>query len=595
MKENDTGDHTTTVAGDSLLERLPADIIHHIFSKLEPETLTTLCALACVSRTLHSSVNKALSSLSSLDLSALSLDPQTFDIVITSFGKIKKIKLDCLRLRDSSITSFLGPDIEQLILLKCSSLSYKLIASIGKFCPNLRVLTLEFSSHNPKSAVFDLKFRGALENCRHLESVRIMICGGEVKDYGFMLLGIYQELPPTVKVLHLQPVTALDTIVFLNEVNHANMVAQPVARVIFGQALTHVSLVVDIISDTLLQTIARGLPLLVELDLKDLPTFEPLDELTDLGIQSLVICKHLTSLSLMRSLRHFDPFFRRTTDLGMFLLSVGCKGLESVQFRGFTSILNSCVNLKKFEIQYCFRLTDLAFQDFNKAPRSLKEAKLVSCISVTCEAVSELAKCSSLEDLDLRGCIKVTDSSLDSVSRLTLLTSLNLSGTGVTDVGMAVLGKGVAPISCLSLRACKSVSDEGIISLLRSEGKIRKTLSSLDLGYMPALTDNAITAIADACVGLTELSIRYCDRVTDASLQALALKGRLQKLDLFYCTALSGECLQSLKKPVFRGLLWIGIGCTDVGAAFDEICRERQWLTVCKHGCEVGCRDRWHD
>ncbi|KAK1440147.1 hypothetical protein QVD17_05972 [Tagetes erecta] len=600
---------TTSYGGDSLLETLPEGILNEIFSMLEPETLTTLCSLSCVSRTLKSSVNKTLSSFSSIDLSGFSLDLKTFYGVIKSVGTIKKMTLDCFRLNDSSIRSFLGPDVEELVLLKCSSLSYKLIASIGKICPKLRVLTLEFSVSIFKSAVFDSKLHGSLINCQHLESLKIKVRGDDFNDYCFMLLGIYQELPETIKVLKLEPAISLDTIISLKSFTYGNMLLAPIA---FGQTLTHISLVIDIISDTLLHSIANALPQLVELDLKDRPTSEPSDDLSNIGIQSLVNCKHLTSLSLMRSRQNISSLFKRTSDMGMFLLSEGLKGLESVRFggfskvsdAGFTSILNSCLSLKKFEIQSALLLTDLAFQDFSKVPRSLVEVKLVSCSSITSEAICELATCSSLEVLDLFGCKSVADSCLNNISRLTLLTSLNLGGADVTNAGMAVLGKGNAPISCLSLRGCKRVSDEGIVSLLGSESKIRKTLTSLDLGHMPGMSDKAITTIVDACIGLTELIIRNCFHVTDASVKALALKGKvggesnlLRRLDLYNCTAVSAESLQCMKKPLFRGLQWIGIGRTKlvcVGyAAFDEICSERPWLTICKDGCEVGCHDGW--
>ncbi|GJV75754.1 F-box domain, cyclin-like protein, partial [Tanacetum coccineum] len=81
---------------------------------------------------------------------------------------------------------------------------------------------------------------------------------------------------------------------------------------------------------------------------------------------------------------------------------------------------------------------------------SLVEVKLVSCSSITSEAVSELATCSLLEVLDLLGCRSVADSCLNKVSRLDSLTCLNLGGADVTDVGMQVLGTGNAPIACLS-------------------------------------------------------------------------------------------------------------------------------------------------
>ncbi|GJR42066.1 F-box domain, cyclin-like protein [Tanacetum coccineum] len=129
--------------------------------------------------------------------------------------------------------------------------------------------------------------------------------------------------------------------------------------------------------------------------------------------------------------------------------------------------------------------------------------------------------------------------------------SLVAWGTNVTDAGMTVLGKSNAPISCLSLRGCKRVTDEEITYLLEGEGKIGKTLSSLDLGHMPGITDNAITTIVDVCVGLLELCIRNCFHVTDETIKALALRGSLQ----------DGK--------------------------------ERPWLTICQDGCEVGCHDGW--
>ncbi|XP_076920639.1 F-box protein At-B-like [Bidens hawaiensis] len=238
MPHNQTHAATTT-SGDNLLERLPELILHEIFTMLEPNPLPTLCSLACVSRTLKSSVNKTLASFSSIDLSVISsLDSETFDGVIRKFGRgrIKNITLDCLRLNDASIVNILGPDIQELILLKCSSVLYKFIASIGNFCPNLRILTLEFSGFNRKPEVFDLNFQGSFVKCQRLESLKIKIRGGEVNDYAFMLLGIYQELPETVKIFKLQPASALDTILFLKT-------STPLT---FGQALTHISLVIDV-------------------------------------------------------------------------------------------------------------------------------------------------------------------------------------------------------------------------------------------------------------------------------------------------------------------------------------------------------------
>lgn len=392
-------------------------------------------------------------------------------------------------------------------------------------------------------------------------------------------------------------------------------------RVLLGiptlrQTMIHISLVLYLITDDIVRTIVNSCPLLVELELIDIPTSMPRwsHDLSDVGVQSLAGCRHLTSLSIIRKRQFVYATFARTTHMGMILLSEGCKGLESVRLDGFSrvsdtgfaSILNSCLNLKKFEIHNAFLLTDLAFKDVRKVHRSLVEVKLSSCNSITSEGVRELAtSCTLLEVLDLLDCKNVSDPCISNVSCLTFLTSLNLGGTNVTDVGMTVLGKSNAPISCLSLRGCKRVTDEGITYLLEGEGKIGKTLSSLDLGHMPGITDNAITTVVAVCAGLVELCIRNCVHVTDETIKALALRGSLQDgskhlrgLDICYCLGVSGESFELLKKPLFCGLQWVGIGWTrlirvgDAGLA--EICRERPWLTICQDGCEVGCRDGWH-
>ncbi|GKA45414.1 F-box domain, cyclin-like protein [Tanacetum coccineum] len=246
--------------------------------------------------------------------------------------------------------------------------------------------------------------------------------------------------------------------------------------------MTHISLVLYIITDDIVRTIVNSCPLSVELELIS----KPFNDLSNQGVQSLVACRCLTSLSLTQRQQHIFTSFRRTTDIDMILLSEGLQ-------------------------------------------RPLVEVKLASCSSITSEGVRELANsCTLLEVLDLLDCKSVSNPCISNNSFLTFLTSLNLGGTNVTDAGMTVLGKSNAPISCLSLRGCKRVTDEEITYLLEGEGKIGKTLSSLDLGHMPGITDNAITTIVDVCVGLLELCIRNCFHVTDETIKALALRGSLQ-------------------------------------------------------------------
>ncbi|GJY50828.1 F-box domain, cyclin-like protein [Tanacetum coccineum] len=488
-----------------------------------------------------------------------------------------------------------GGDVQELVLLKCFSLSQDIVSDIARICPNLRVLSFELSDFNKRLIGFDHKLTCLLKDCQSLECLKIKVRMEKRSRNESTISRVCHQLPQTVKVLE------LDLRVLPGSIT-------------FGPTLTYISLVLDLITDVIVRTIAQYCPLLVELELIDMPTSIPrsADDLSDVGVQSLVGCRHLTSLSIIRKRQFVYATFTRTPHMGMIILSEGCKGLESMRLHGFsgvddagvTSILNSYLNLKIFDIQDAFRLTDLAIKNVSMVHRPLVEFKLVSCSSITCQGVRELVTSStSLEVLDFHGC-HIADSCLSNVSCLTSLTSLNIGRTNVTNAGMAVLGKGNAPITCLSLRGCRKITDEGITFLLGSEGKIGKTLSSLDLSDVFLITDNAVTVIIDACVRLIELCVRNCFMVTDEAMKTLALRGRLQpeskllrRLDIFNCPGVSEESFEYLKKPLFRGLQWIGIKesrLIRVGdARLAEIYRERPWLTICKDGCEVGCSDGW--
>ncbi|KAM3743770.1 hypothetical protein ACB098_06G000400 [Castanea mollissima] len=586
-------------------------MIKEVLLKLDVETL---CSLACVSRSLRFFVYQALSLFSTLNLSTFSPDAQTVAHILgrtrtNGGGLLKSLTINCLRLDDSCVPLFLSPHLHELNLLSCSLLSYHLLPSIRETCPNLRVLTLELvEQDSPK--IFKCNLVRMLKGCLYLE-IRGTGDASTLQSIEFFL-------PKTLKILKLQPLLEQDGIHVINQLQVDRTFSEtadfgiisPLGPCIPLQCL---SLGLDIISDDLIILITNSLPLLIELDLEDRPHQEPLlhNDLTNKGLQSLGSCHHLTSLSLIRSRRNHQVSFKRINDMGMFLLSEGCKGLESVRLcgfskvtdAGFASILHSCQRLKKFEVRTALLLSDLAFHDLTGVPCSLVEVRLLSCSLLTCETVKKLACSSCLEVLDLYGCRSIADSCLRSISCLHRLTSLNLSGADVTDHGISILGQGNSPITHLCLRGCKRVTDEGL-SLLLNSGTIGKSLSALDLGYMPGISDKAILTIAKVGVGITELSIRCCFYVTDSSMEVLAMKRRFQdgskplrRLDIYKCSGLSVNSIKSLKRPLFPGLHWLGIGHTRLtgkgNAILTEIFEERPWLTLCLDGCEMGCHDGW--
>ncbi|KAF3612890.1 hypothetical protein FXO38_36558 [Capsicum annuum] len=108
----------------------------------------------------------------------------------------------------------------------------------------------------------------------------------------------------------------------------------------------------------------------------------------------------------------------------------------------------------------------------------------------------------------------------DKCYKVSLVRRLNEDNfNSITD--LALLGAGDLPIVQLWIRSCERVIDKGIKSLFHADRKICKTLSVLDVGYIPKITNAAIFTVTSVVKALTDLSIGFCDEVTDAAVQML--------------------------------------------------------------------------
>ncbi|KAK4484897.1 hypothetical protein RD792_007498 [Penstemon davidsonii] len=589
-----------------------AIVVNDIFPKLE---LNSLCSLSCVSRNLLSLVAQALSTLPSLNLSEFSPSGQLLGYIVPKLRGVRSVTIDCLRLDDRPVVNILGPHILELNLLKCASLSYDILASIRIKCPNLRILNLELAWESSPE-ILKQKLVKALQGFLCLECLSIKVRGTQHDAYNLACNDLF--LPKPIKILKLQIVDDHGAHQLIEKLRDEreyqwNLISRNISSYLGynGFTLQRLSLVLNVICDRVITSITSSLPLLVELDLEDRPWAEPKlpRDLTNSGLESLGSCRFLTSLSIVRSRVSYSGSFKRINDLGIFLLSASCEGLEFVRLggfsivtdAGFSSLLRSCSNLKKFEIRNAPLLSDLAFHNIIGVVCPLVELKLLSCNLITSEALTEFASSNTLELLDTNGCRSIADPCLDYISCLNSLKSLNLGGADITDSGLYVLSKGNLPIVNLCLRGCTRVTDRGIISLFNDGERMKNTLTSLDIGHMPGVSDKAIDAIFSNCKAITELCVRCCFYVTDVSFKMLASgrsNGRslLQKLDLSRCKRISNGVVELFERPLYRGLRWLGVGGTCLVNKRDDfaaIYSLRPWLTICYEGCEVGCHDGW--
>ncbi|XP_038972791.1 F-box protein At-B isoform X2 [Phoenix dactylifera] len=601
-----------------LIERLPQSLVLEIFGRLD---LESLCSAAPACKALRFSVSQVLSTISTIDLSGFSHTVQILNRVLTNNRMLRSLTLDCVELDDSSIEVFGKEHLQELVLLKCFRFSLYILTAISRKCPNLRLLSLEMVCPCDVESPDDCNNSIAkmLEGCLYLESLSIKFHD----HYGDTCYVEFSQLilPKTIRVLLLQPISDRQAklLVLKAGADRNSTASLAGAGSSFlrpnSNGLQSLSLVLNKIKDELLIAIASSLPQLVGLCLEDKPLGEPSlhNDLTNRGLQSLGSCRNLTSLSLTRSRQNYPATFRRVNDVGILLLSEGCRRLESVRLGGFSrvtdagyvSFLHSCKNLKRFEVVNAFFLSDLAFHNLADATNSLVEVRLLSCNLVTSETAESLSLCRNLEVLDLSGCKSTADVGLISISKLCKLTTLDLGGADITDSGLAALGHGSCPIASLCLRGCKRITDRGIALLLYQDGIIRRTLSTLDLGYLPGLSDKGMSTIAEVCREITNLSIRSCFYVTDASITVLgsmeAFEGKrrpLRKLDLYSCSGLSNASFWLLAPPFFRGLRWLGVGNTrlldESENRFVELSRDRPCLTICTKGCEMGCKAGFH-
>ncbi|XP_009419143.2 F-box protein At-B isoform X1 [Musa acuminata AAA Group] len=605
----------SAAGGGKLMETLPQGLVLEIMGRLD---LESLCSLAPVCKALRCSVSQSFSSISTLDLSDLSPTTWVLNRILSNNKVLKTLILDCRRLDDYSVEVFAKESIQELVLLRCFMFSSFVFTAIAEKCPKIRMFTVEMRQANEhESAGSCHKAIGQmLDRCLYLESVSIKFHA----DYSHSgnISSIQLTLPKNVKALLLQPISDWQAKVLIQNIgvdggSHSSLAGVGISSFEpMFHWLQSLSLVLNNITDELIFNITNNLHQLVELCLEDNPPEEPslMNDLTNGGLQSLGTFRNLIGLSLSRN-RSSLTTFKRVNDIGILVLAEGCKRLESVRLGGFSkvtdagyvSILHSCKNLKRLQIVNAFFLSDLAFHDLADAPNSLVEVRLISCNLITGETAESLSVCRNLQVLDFSGCKSIADIGLNSISRLSKLTTLDLCGADITDSGLSALGGGSSPIVSLCLRGCKRITDRGIVMMLRGDGVLGNTLLTLDLGYLPGVSDTAVVAVAKVCRQIINLCIRNCFAVTDTSISALGSPERsegkrsLRKLDLYNCCGLSADSFRLLRGPFFCGLRWLGVGSTKLLAdgkyRFIELGIERPGLSICISGCEIGCKDGW--
>ncbi|XP_057517275.1 F-box/LRR-repeat protein 10 [Amaranthus tricolor] len=586
------------------LEHLPSALLATIIAKLD---MASICSVASTCRTFKSCASHILTFLPTVHLMDIAPSMDLLVPLLPPNPYLTSLKIDCCRLDDSAINNLIRPSLQELFLHNCGDFSGRLLSEIGTQCCDLRSLYLGSVGEKRGRAIHISDLEELLRGCIELETLNLMF------DVSIFLRHNFAR----AWTLASTNLTSLE-IGYISSVMVTELLSPTPGPTQFLQQeqppvlpnLQKLSLSVDYITDTMINTISQNLTSLIHLDLRDAPIIEPrvTFDLTNNGLQHINQHGKLKHLSLVRSQEFLITYFRRINDLGILLMADKCASMESICLggfcrvtdTGFRAILHACTNLYKIKISHGTQLTDLVFHDISATPLSLTHVGLRWCNLLTNFAISHLASNLDLTVLDLRDCRSLGDEALLAISSLPKLKSLLVDGSDITDAGILHLRERAASsLVSLSVRGCKRLTDKCITALFG--GSSNPVLQELDLSNLPNLSDNGVLLLAKSRVPICEFRMRQCPLIGDTSVMALASMqvdddkwhgNCLRLLDLYNCGRITALSFRWLKKPYFPRLKWLGVTGSVNRDMVDALARSRPYLHVAGRGEELGT-DQW--
>lgn len=294
--------------------------------------------------------------------------------------------------------------------------------------------------------------------------------------------------------------------------------------------------------------------------------------LTDSCLLALIEkCQHIVSISLLGSPHLSDAAFKaifqsrklskvriegnsRITDASFKLLSKHCSNLSHVYMADCQKItdnslkaMSSLKNIFVLNAADCVRISDPGIRNFveGSSGGKIRELNLTNCIRVSDISLLRISqRCHSLTYLSLRYCENVTDSGIELLGNMDSLISIDLSGTSISDQGLAALGAN-SNLKELIVSECLGITDIGIQKFCQQA----KDVERLDISHCLYITNQTLKTLAFCCHFITSLNIAGCPKMTDISIQYLTSVCRyLHVLDISGCVHLSDRALKYVRK-----------------------------------------------
>jgi hypothetical protein len=153
--------------------------------------------------------------------------------------------------------------------------------------------------------------------------------------------------------------------------------------------------------------------------------------------------------------------------------------------------------------------------------------------------------CSDLRCVSFSSDKSVSDIGVvEMVKRCTSITHLDVSHCeSISDISLGHIGRNCQRLKELRVGWCIQITNKGVYSFAQTANP--KMLTVLDLSACRKLTDDGVIGLSESLVNLEELSLYYCNKVTDAGIkQAMHCLLQLKKVNL-------GDLYQITSMPFF--------------------------------------------
>eukprot|EP00698_Gefionella_okellyi_P007486 TRINITY_DN1834_c2_g1_i1.p1 TRINITY_DN1834_c2_g1~~TRINITY_DN1834_c2_g1_i1.p1 ORF type:complete len:445 (-),score=79.57 TRINITY_DN1834_c2_g1_i1:1550-2884(-) len=243
-----------------------------------------------------------------------------------------------------------------------------------------------------------------------------------------------------------------------------------------------------------------------------------------------------------------------------------CRGLQD---RTCLALGTRCTNVRFLELAFC-DISDVGVAYIANGCPQLEHITLMQCAVSDVGLQSLAAGCPHLRELELQT-VNVSDVGLISIAqRCSELKQLEIFDTElpVTDATLEAIGLGCPNLVEFNLRPADRITDQGIAALTRAQQVARVLLSpdefllitdcalqhlaacgvrmqALHLVGAENITDIGLTAIAQSCVHLEELSVT-ASQASDDGVNALVPLSMLRHLNMGQCEELTDVSLRRL-------------------------------------------------